>query len=95
MARSTRRSQLVQLAVPLLVAAGLLAGCGKDVVDGFPLSVGFQPLEPLVAGAACPESPNPAGLTYPRHRLSSPSAGGARSLFCETFDDRRHERPTA
>ena len=54
MARSTRRSQLVQLAVPLLVAAGLLAGCGKDVVDGFPLSVGFQPLEPLVAGAACP-----------------------------------------
>lgn len=35
----------------LLLAAVLLAGCGKNVEEVFPLSVGFQPLEAAVPAA--------------------------------------------
>lgn len=41
-------------ATALILAAGLLGGCGKNVQDEFPLSVGYQPMEPLVAAATFP-----------------------------------------
>jgi hypothetical protein len=49
-----------------LAVAVLLAGCGRNVRDEFPLSVGFQPLEPLtpLAGWPAPTAgdPHPQGL---------------------------------
>jgi len=46
-----RLSRLAASAAALLLAAGLLAGCGKNVKEDFPLSVGFQPLEAAVPAA--------------------------------------------
>lgn len=54
MARPVGPSRVTRVAAAVLLATGIMAGCGRDVVDDFPLGVGFQPLEPLVAGAACP-----------------------------------------
>jgi hypothetical protein len=54
MAQARSRSHGRRIAAILMVVAVSATGCGKNVEDAFPLSVGFQPLEPLVAGATCP-----------------------------------------
>jgi hypothetical protein len=50
----------------LAAAAMLAAACGKNVRDTFPLSIGYQPVEPVVAAATWPApvtgDPHPQGL---------------------------------
>jgi hypothetical protein len=53
------------ISISAALATVLLAACGSNTTESFPLSVGFQPLEPLVAAATCPPAtvsdPHPAG----------------------------------
>jgi hypothetical protein len=66
MSRQTPWSRAERCSTALILAAGLLAGCGKNVKDEFPLSAGFQPLEavgPTVVWlAATATDPHPPGL---------------------------------
>jgi hypothetical protein len=59
---STLRARTARFVGASLLLA-LAAGCGKNQVEDFPLSVGYQPLESLVA-AALPPAPVGADL-YP------------------------------
>ena len=45
MTRPARWSRALWPVAATLLSVGLLAGCGKNVKDEFPLSVGFQPIE--------------------------------------------------
>jgi hypothetical protein len=66
MSRQSSRSRVRRCSTALILAVGLLAGCGKNVKDEFPLSEGFQPLEavgPTVVWlAATATDPHPPGL---------------------------------
>jgi hypothetical protein len=53
-----------RIAATWLVVAGSVAGCGKNVVEDFPLSVGFQPLESVSTSVTFP--PAAGNELYPQ-----------------------------
>jgi hypothetical protein len=64
MAQARSRLQAPRIVATLLVVTGSLAGCGKNVTDGFPLSVGFQPLESMSSSVTFP--PAEGNELYPQ-----------------------------
>ncbi len=75
MAQARSRSHALRIAATLLAVAGSLAGCGKNVADGFPLEVGFQPLESVATSVTFP--PAAGNETYPQeiNVVAGPQSG--------------------